>query len=182
MPHLDRRSRFPASQQDYPVEQAPTAAVVSWAHPYIATRKAELADVLIDRGNAVEAADTTVSMTAEAVQDLFTDNNPNNDPFVVDTRRPEDYVKGHVKGAINIPAAALYQGGNLASLPLGRRIVIVDYDGQTAVGMSYVLAMMGYNARGLQYGMMGWSRNDAMIAPLARFPADQKDYPIVTAR
>jgi rhodanese-related sulfurtransferase len=130
----------------------------------------------------VEAADTTVSMTAEAVQELFTDNNPNNDPFVVDTRKSEDYAKGHIKGAINITGATLYQPGNLANLPLGRRIVIVDYNGQTAVGMSYMLAMMGYNARGLQYGMMGWSRNDALIAPSPRFPADQKDYPIVTAR
>ena len=179
---LGPASRFPESQQDYPVDKAPTAAVVSWAHPHIATRKADLADVLIARGNAVEAADTTVSMTAEAMQDLFTDNNPNNDSFVVDTRKPEDYAKGHIKGAINIPAVTLYQSGNLASLPLGRRIVIVDYNGQTAVGMSYVLAMMGYNARGLQYGMMGWSRNDALIAPWPRFPADQRNYPIVTAR
>ena len=179
---LGPASRFPESQQDNPVDKAPTAAVVSWAHPYIATRKADLADILIARGNAVEAADTTVSMTAAAVQELFTDNNANNDPFVVDTRTPEDYAKGHIKGAINIPAATLYQPGNLASLPLGRRIVIVDYNGQTAVGMSYMLAMMGYNARGLQYGMMGWSRDNALIAPWPRYPVDQKDYPIVTAR
>ena len=30
--------------------------------------------------------------------------------------------------------------------------------------------------------MMGWNRNDALIASWKRFPADQKDYPIVTAR
>ena len=179
---LGPATRFPESQQEYPVDKAPTAAVVSWSHPYIATGNRDLADILIARGNAVEAADTTVSMTAEAVQALFTDNNPNNDPFVVDTRKPEDYAKGHIKGAINIMPATLYQLGNLASLPLGRRIVIVDYNGQTGVGMSYVLSMMGYNARGLQYGMMGWSRDDGLIAPWPRFPADQKDYPIVTAR
>jgi len=179
---LGPASRFPESQQDYPVDKAPAAAAVSWAHPYIATGNNELADILIARGNAVEAADTSVSMTAEAVQDLFTDNNPNNDPFVVDTRKPEDYAKGHIKGAINITPGTLYQPGSLANLPLGRRIVIVDYNGQTAVGMSYILAMMGYNARGLQYGMMGWTRNDALIAQWPRFPADQKDYPIVTAR
>ena len=179
---LGPASRFPESQQDYPVDKAPAGAAVSWAHPYIATGNRELADILIARGNAVEAADTSVSMTAEAVQNLFADNNPNNDPFVVDTRKPEDYAKGHIKGAINITPATLYQPGSLANLPLGRRIVIVDYNGQTTVGLSYILAMMGYNARGLQYGMMGWSRNDALIAPWPRFPADQKDYPIVTAR
>jgi rhodanese-related sulfurtransferase len=179
---LGPASRFPESQQDYPVVKTPSFAAVSWAHPHVGTGKSALADILIARGNAVEAADNTVSMTASAVQELLTDDNPNNDPFVVDSRKPEDYAKGHVKGAINIPAANLYQAGNLASLPLGRRIVVVDYNGQTAVGMSYVLAMMGYNARGLQYGMMGWSRDDALIAPWRRFPADQRDYPIVTAR
>lgn len=179
---LGPAARFPATQQNYPVDKAPTAAVVLWAHPHIATRKGELAEVLIARGNAVESADTSVSMTAEAVHELLTDSNAGNDPFVVDTRRPEDYAKGHIKGAINIPAASLYQSGNLASLPLGRRIVVVDYNGQTAVGMSYLLAILGYNARGLQYGMMGWSTDDALIAPWPRFPADQKDYPLVTAR
>ena len=108
--------------------------------------------------------------------------NPANDPFVVDVRAPADYAKGHIKGAINVPANTLYQAASLAKLPLGRRIVIVDYNGQTAMGMSYMLSILGYNARGLQYGMMGWSKDDKLIAPFKRFPADQKDYPIVVAR
>jgi len=53
-------------------------------------------------------------MTAEAVQGQLTDANPANDPFVIDTRKPEDY---------------------------------------------------GYNARGMQYGMMGWNKDDTLIAP-----------------
>ena len=63
-------------------------------------------------------------------------------------------------------------------LPLGRRIVVADYNGQTAVGISYVLATLGYDARGLQMGMMGWSTDDAVMGPYKRFPADQRDYPI----
>jgi rhodanese-related sulfurtransferase len=65
---------------------------------------------------------------AEHVQALFTDKNPASDPFVVDTRKPEDYAKGHIIGAINILTVTLYQRGNLAKLPLGQRIVIVDSD------------------------------------------------------
>jgi hypothetical protein len=30
--------------------------------------------------------------------------------------------------------------------------------------------------------MMEWNRNDALIALWSRFPVDQKDYPIATAR
>jgi rhodanese-related sulfurtransferase len=123
-------------------------------------------------------ADNTVSMTAEAVQGTLTDATLANDPFIVDTRRPEDYTKGHIPGAINVPMANVFEPGNLAKLPLARRIVVADYNGQTAVGTSYMLSILGYNARGLQYGMMGWSKGDALIAPYKRFPAGQKDYPI----
>ncbi|MBK7591740.1 MAG: rhodanese-like domain-containing protein [Betaproteobacteria bacterium] len=127
-------------------------------------------------------ADRAVSMTAEQVQAALTDSNPANDPFIVDTRLPADYAKGHIKGAVSIPAATLYQAGSLAKLPLGRRIVTVDYNGQTAIGASYLLSILGYNARGLQFGMMGWSKDDKLIGAARRFPADQRDYPIAALR
>ena len=179
---LGPATRFPESQQDYPVDTVPTATAVTYARPLVATGKANLAEVLIARGDAVEMADRAVSMTAEQVQAALTDSNPANDPFIVDTRLPADYAKGHIKGAVSIPAATLYQAGNLAKLPLGRRIVTVDYNGQTAIGASYLLSILGYNARGLQFGMMGWSKDDKLIGAARRFPADQRDYPIAALR
>lgn len=175
---LGPATRFPESQQDYPVVEGPQGTAVTYARPVVATGKATLEQILVARGDAVESADRSVSMTAEAVQELLTDNQSANDPFVVDLRAPADFAKGHIKGAINIPAAAVYQAGQLAKLPLGRRIVVADYNGQTAVGTSYVLSILGYNARGLQYGMMGWSRNDALIPGYKRFTGDmQRDLP-----
>lgn len=175
---LGPASRFPQTQQDYPVDTKPVLTAVTWARPVVATGKSALSEILIARADAVEMADNAVSMTAEAVQGMLTDANPANDPFVVDTRRPEDYAKGHIAGAVNLPLATVFEPASLAKLPLGRRIVVADYNGQTAVGVSYVLSILGYNARGLQYGMMGWSKDDKLIAPFKRFPADQKDYPI----
>lgn len=175
---LGSAARFPATQQDYPVVDGPQGVAVTYARPVIATGKATLEQILVDRGDAVESADSTVSMPAEIVQKLLTDDQPANDPFLVDLRAPADFVKGHIKGAINVPAATLYQPGQLAKLPLGRRIVTIDYDGQTTVGASYMLSILGYNARGLQYGMMGWSKNDALLGSAKRFPAEQRDLPI----
>jgi rhodanese-related sulfurtransferase len=175
---LGPASRFPETQENFPVDVKPVMPAATWARPVIATGKATLNEILIARGDAVEMADNTVSMTAAAVQGMLTDANPANDPFVIDTRKPEDYAKGHIAGAVNIPFAAVFEPGNLAKLPLGRRIVVADYNGQTAVGTSYLLSILGYNARGLQYGMMGWNKDDKLIAPFKRFPADQKDYPI----
>jgi len=86
----------------------------TWTRLMVATGKATLDEILIARGDAVEMAGHCVSMTAEVVQGQLTDANPANDPFVIDTRKPEDY---------------------------------------------------GYNARGMQYGMMGWNKDDTLIAP-----------------
>lgn len=176
---LGPATHFTQMEQDYPVDKTPVAIAATWPYPVVATGKAELAEILVARGDLVEAADKRAAMTAEEVQGLLTDATPANDPFIVDARKPEDYAKGHIKGAINIPAEALYKPANLAKLPLGRRVVPVDYNGSTVVGMSYVLSILGYNARGLQYGMMGWSKDPALIAPYKRFPADQKEYPVV---
>ena len=94
-----------------------------------------------------------------------------------------DRVHGHSTGrTTSVPANTLYQAGSLAKLPLGRRIVVADYNGQAAVGTNYTLSILGYNARWLQYGTMGWSRDDKLIAPCMGLPADQKDYPVVVAR
>jgi rhodanese-related sulfurtransferase len=178
---LGPASRFPESQQNYPVVTTSQPAQATYPLPVIATGKTSLDEILIARGDAVEAADKTVSVTAEAVHALLTDSDPANDPFILDLRRPADFAKGHIKGAVNVPAEAVYQAANLARLPTGRRIVTVDYNGQTTVGVSYMLSILGYNARGLQYGIMGWSKDDALMGGLKRFPADQRDLPFTGA-
>src|SRR5438132_907146 len=49
---------------------------------------------------------------------------------VVDVRQPEDYEKGHVPGAINIPLDVLFHPASLETLPVaGDPIVLVCYSG-----------------------------------------------------
>lgn len=175
---LGSSTRFPASQQQLPVVTGPQGVAVTYPRPVIATGLANLNQVLIERGNTVESADRAVSMTAKAVNELLADTQSANDPFIIDIRAPADFIKGHIAQAINIPEVTIFQAGNLAKLPPGRRIVVVDYTGQTAVGISYLLSILGYNARGLQMGMMGWRTDDALLGPFKRFPAQQRDYPI----
>lgn len=180
---LGPATRFPESQGDFPVTTAPREVQVTYMRPALATGKASLAEVLVARGGAVEAADKKVSMTAEEVQGLLADADPANDPFVVDIRDPADYARGHIKGALNVPASKVYQDGNLAMLPPSRRIVVADYNGQAAVGTSYVLSILGYDARGLQFGMMGWSKDERLTGSHNRFVAgQQRDFAIVAAR
>ncbi|GAI48153.1 unnamed protein product, partial [marine sediment metagenome] len=57
------------------------------------------------------------------------DINPDNDPFILDVRTSDFYAKGHVPGAINIPADEVFEKSNLKKLPPHQQIVVVGYMG-----------------------------------------------------
>ena len=164
--------RFPGTQQDYPVDMRPTATtVVSWSHPVIATRGSGSRRHLATRADAVEAADTAVSMSAEAVQTLLTDANPANDPFVVDTRKPEDYAKGHIKGVDQRSGNDALPAGKPRQPAAGtanrhRRLQRADH-----IGMSYVLSINGLQrprAAVRDDGLEPRRRSDGAVEALSR--------------
>ncbi|MFA5576194.1 MAG: rhodanese-like domain-containing protein [Tissierellaceae bacterium] len=76
--------------------------------------------------------------------------------FIVDMRSKEDYDKGHLPGAVNIPFDQI--GKNLDRLPTNKQIVMYCYSGQTSgLGVSAV-KLLGFNVISYQGGMnFGWS-------------------------
>lgn len=177
---LGASKRFPATQKDYAVVTQPAVPTQTYTSPTVNTGKTTLSEILVALGGKWEALGKPLSLAADKVFEVLNDGDDKNDPFILDTRKAEDYVKGHIKGAVNIPAADVFKTANLAKLPTDKQIVVTCYTGQTSGAVSYLLGLMGYNATTLQYGMMGWSKDDTLIgAGNKRFPADQKDYPIV---
>lgn len=92
-------------------------------------------------------------------------NDGNNDPakldelddfFIVDVRKYDEYCKGTVPGAINIPMNVLFQAQNLQRLPSDQPILLVCNSGHTASVVNGLLGAMGYNAWTLRFGMIGW--------------------------
>lgn len=79
--------------------------------------------------------------------------------FLVDIRGTNDYNKGHIDGATNIPFLAVAVPDNLKLLPKDKKIVVICYTGNTAGQTTTILRMLGYDAVVLKYGMMGWSGN-----------------------
>lgn len=71
---------------------------------------------------------------------------------IVSVRKAEDYAKGHVKGAINIPFGAGMQDA-LAELPKDKKIIVYCYTGQTASQTTGILRLLGYEAYNMQFGM-----------------------------
>ena len=100
--------------------------------------------------------------------------------LVVDLRSAEDYAKGHVKGAVNIPLAQLPQ--NLDKLPMDKTLMLYCYSGQTSAMTMVPLKYYGYKVVSISRGFpsvekAGFAVDTTAVAftPVAaKAPADPK--------
>jgi len=87
-----------------------------------------------------------------------------NTMLIVDIRKAEDYAKGHIKGAVNVPFAKVNE--YLDKLPADKELIVYCYTGQTAGQTVAIMNMYGYNARSLNMGFdAGWVKKN-------NFPVD----------
>ena len=85
------------------------------------------------------------------------------DFYMLSIRKKDDYDKGHIKTAHNLPyGTAMFDG--FADLPKDKKIVVQCYSGQTAGQTTAVLRLLGYDAVSLNGGMgvganapLGWA-------------------------
>ena len=82
-----------------------------------------------------------------------------NNYFVISVRAPEDYAKGHIPGAINIPWRTIAKTENLQKINPSKPIVVYCYTGHTGQIATTVLNMLGYDALNLKYGIMSWTKD-----------------------
>jgi len=77
---------------------------------------------------------------------------------VVDVRSPEEFEKGHVPGALNIPLDVLFRPASLEQLPVaGDPILLVCNSGHMESMALGGLAALGYEPWVLRFGMIGWN-------------------------
>jgi rhodanese-related sulfurtransferase len=78
---------------------------------------------------------------------------------VVDVRPPQEFAKGHVPGAINLPIDVLFRPASLARLPPpgGKPLVLVCQSGHTESMALGGLAALGFEPWVMKFGMIGWS-------------------------
>ena len=128
------------------------------------------ADAYLHSGKAVV-------MSADDLFANLNDGDDSNNPFVVSVRSAEHYALGHIPGAINIPYKAIANPENLAKLPTDKQIVVYCYTGHTGQIATTVLNLLGYDATNLKFGMMGWTKDDAVLATKRFGPdTDARDY------
>jgi rhodanese-related sulfurtransferase len=81
--------------------------------------------------------------------------------FILDIRSSEEYVKGHINGAMNISTdKVLNYLDEFVAASVYDKIIVVDETGQAASFVTAVLRMLGYNnAYAMKYGMGAWNRS-----------------------
>jgi rhodanese-related sulfurtransferase len=137
--------------------------------------------VIQKAADAYLSSDKKPVISADALFENLNDGDTSNDPFIVSVRSPDHYALGHIPGAINIPWKTIAESANLAKLPQDRQIVVYCYTGHTGQIAATVLNLLGYNALNLKFGMMGWTKDDTVLAT-KRFGPDtaERDYQLET--
>ncbi|WP_350449688.1 rhodanese-like domain-containing protein [Aminobacterium mobile] len=73
------------------------------------------------------------------------------DVYILDIRKPEDFEKEHLEGAINVFWSEV--GDHLDEIPKDKKVVVCCYSGQSAGQVVSLMRLLGYNACSLKGGM-----------------------------
>ena len=67
------------------------------------------------------------------------------DRYIIDVREPEEYARGHVANALNIPPAELTNGTNkLKDIPYDAEIILYCLSGSRSNVSKRILETLGY--------------------------------------
>lgn len=144
-----------AAQSDYALETTPNLPDSGKALPVLENTSATDSEAML-----LAAAKTYTKPKFIAAKDVFmliNDDDESNDPIIISNRSPDDYAKGHIPGAVNLPIAKLFTKENLSRIPADKMVVVYCYTGHTAAQSTAMLNLLGYDAYSLKYGFCSWS-------------------------
>ena len=115
---------------------------------------------------------------------------------IIDLRIPEQYSRGHIKGAVNLPFEGLpeYLETKIKPFEFGK-IILVCASGQVSSYAASLLRLMGYgNVYAMRWGMSAWNKSFAddswlkgcssafgnRLDTVATMPAPAADLPLLT--
>jgi len=120
------------------------------------------------------------NIKAEDLFLLLNDDDTSNDPFIISVRKPEDYAKGHIPGAVNIPFGDIAKNGTINALPRNKKIVVYCYTGHSGSQATALLGALGFDVLNLLHGMSSWTK-DTEVAPNRFTPEKRKDFAFETS-
>ncbi len=169
---------YPDAVPDYPTETTINEPSQTYNFPVLNTGASDKQEIIRSAVDAYLSSGRSPVMPASDLYNILNDGDPSNDPVILSVRKPDDYAKGHVPGAINIPWPKLGDPAELDKLPPDKPIVVYCYTGHTGQLATTLLNVMGYQATNMKFGMMGWSKNPNVLALTPFDPATQPDFPV----
>lgn len=97
--------------------------------------------------------------------------------LLVSVQSSEEYAKGHVPGAVNIPLVQITTTEALAQFPRNKKIVFTCDDGHRSMAAALFLGQLGYETYAMSMGLSYWNSVESGIA--APFPGSA-GYPVST--
>ncbi|MGB4441131.1 MAG: rhodanese-like domain-containing protein [Coriobacteriia bacterium] len=159
----------------YPTVSTPTEAAGPFEAPELEGEYADVAEAIKGQARAYFARDAAPTIAPEDVYAIVQAKDPAYQ--IISVRKPEDYAKGHIDGAINILWTDI--ADNLDKVDPSKKIIIYCYTGHTGGEATMFLNLMGYDAHNMKFGMSGWT-NDTGMGGLTGFdPATVPGYPTV---
>ncbi len=108
-------------------------------------------------------------VTPQQLHELQAQNDPS--LLVLDVRSPEEFVAGHVPGAVNIPQDQV--ASRLAEIPKDKEVVLYCRSGRRSGLAAETLEANGYkNLRQLQGDMPGWEKAGLPVEAAGQKPTD----------
>lgn len=136
-------------------------------------------DIIQAGVDAYTGSDMPPTINAQELWENMNDGDASNDPVIVSVRSEAHYALGHIQGAVNIPWREIAEPNQLAKLSKNDDIVVYCYTGHTGGVATAALNAMGYHATNLKFGMVGWTKNEAVrVAKPFSEATDANDYPV----
>ncbi len=102
--------------------------------------------------------------------------------YIINYWKTDDYIKGHIPGAVQYPPKASFTRETfLSTLPMDKPIVIYCYTGQHAAYVAAYLRILGYDAYSMAYGANAIMHSKLKAGIGHAFGNDQiKNYPMIS--
>ena len=168
--------QFSNPTTDLPTETTVNEPTMTYALPAGHLTNATEESEIIRQACDAYASEGWKNTNAAALYELITDNDSDNDPVILSVRSADDYAKGHIPGAINIPFKSLATTANLQKLDPDKQIVVYCYTGRSGSQATAILNVLGYDATNLLWGISGWT-TDSEVAAKRFNPDTSVDYP-----
>ncbi len=124
--------------------------------PPIKNQSEALINFFSQNGDYINAAESPYLIGVEDIKDNMANY------LLLDTRYHEDYIKGHIEGAINVDRESIINFLKPLNIYQYKRIIIIDNTGQGAAYVTSILRAMGYgNAYAMKNGMAAWNKEFA---------------------